>query len=374
MSELDPAVRELAAAYGVATEYWDWQGGHVEVGVATVLAVLGALGIDASSPERARDALTGRRDAYWRRMLPTVLVVRTGTEAWFPVHVPHGAPVEVWVELEDGGVRGDVAQRDHWVDPQPLNGGLVGEATFALPGDLPLGWHRLRARSGLIEADVPLVVPPALGDRRVWGFLTQLYQVRSTRSWGIGDLADLADLAAWSGHELGAGFVLVNPLHAACPVPPIEPSPYLPVTRRFAGPLYLRVEAIPEFAYLDDAARGQVHRLAAPLLAASRTAALLDRDLAWTAAFATQGGGHQHGRQAHEHRHGARQRDEVAGQQHDVTGRQVQGAGARGPGRGDEAGGAEQLEQHPGHRPETAVEHVEPLRAATPPCAASWLV
>ena len=290
MSELDPAVRELAAAYGVATEYWDWQGGHVEVGVATVLAVLGALGIDASSPERARDALTGRRDAYWRRMLPTVLVVRTGTEAWFPVHVPHGAPVEVWVELEDGGVRGDVAQRDHWVDPQPLNGGLVGEATFALPGDLPLGWHRLRARSGLIEADVPLVVtpavlglPPALGDRRVWGFLTHLYQVRSTRSWGIGDLADLADLAAWSGHELGAGFVLVNPLHAACPVPPIEPSPYLPVTRRFAGPLYLRVEAIPEFAYLDDAARGQVHRLAAPLLAASRTAALLDRDLAWTA-------------------------------------------------------------------------------------------
>ena len=52
---------------------------------------------------------------------------------------------------------------------------------------------------------------------RSWGFAVQLYSLRSRQSWGHGDLRDLADLAAWSACELGAGFVLINPLHAAEP-------------------------------------------------------------------------------------------------------------------------------------------------------------
>ena len=52
----------------------------------------------------------------------------------------------------------------------------------------------------------------------------------------------------WAGARHGAGYVLVNPLHAAAPTKPMEPSPYLPTSRRFTNPLYLRVEAIDEFA------------------------------------------------------------------------------------------------------------------------------
>ena len=83
--------------------------------------------------------------------------------------------------------------------------------------------------------------------RRGWGFAVQLYSVRSRASWGHGDLHDLADLAAWSGGDLGADFVLVNPLHAAEPQPPVSPSPYLPMSRRQISPLYLRIEDIPEY-------------------------------------------------------------------------------------------------------------------------------
>ena len=85
------------------------------------------------------------------------------------------------------------------------------------------------------------------------------------------------------GPELGAGFVLVNPLHAAEPIPPLTPSPYLPVTRRFANPLYLRVEDIPEIAGLTKDIRADVERLAAPLRLRSRTTELLDRDTTWAA-------------------------------------------------------------------------------------------
>jgi 4-alpha-glucanotransferase len=301
VTSLDPAVRDLATALGVATEYWDWQGRHVEVQAETVVPVLAALGVDASTADSAAAALAEQRLRRWRQVLPDCTVVRSGRPGRVWVHVPHEAPVRLWVVLEDGGTRHDTAQVDHWVEPQPVDGTLVGEATFALPGDLPLGWHALHAQSGDGPVHVaPLVVTPdrlslptALRDRRAWGFMTQLYQVRSRRSWGLGDLADLADLAGWSGHDLGAGFVLVNPLHAAAPSLPVEPSPYLPATRRFASPLYLRPEAVPEAAYLapDERARlaalaASAQRPAAPAVAArgaGPTMDLLARDPVWVA-------------------------------------------------------------------------------------------
>ena len=119
--------------------------------------------------------------------------------------------------------------------------------------------------------------------RRSWGFAVQLYSVRSRASWGHGDLHDLADLAVWSGRDLGADFVLVNPLHAAEPLPPVSPSPYLPMSRRQISPLYLRIEDIPEYQGLSASDRARVEALAAPLRAASTTAALIDRDAVWAA-------------------------------------------------------------------------------------------
>jgi 4-alpha-glucanotransferase len=119
--------------------------------------------------------------------------------------------------------------------------------------------------------------------RRGWGFAVQLYSVRSRASWGHGDLRDLADLAAWSGDDLGADFVLVNPLHAAEPRTPVSPSPYLPMSRHQISPLYLRIEDIPEYQGLSAGDRARVEALAAPLRAASGTAALIDRDAVWAA-------------------------------------------------------------------------------------------
>ena len=122
--------------------------------------------------------------------------------------------------------------------------------------------------------------------RRSWGFAVQLYSVRSRGSWGHGDLRDLADLATWSGTTLDADFVLVNPLHAAEPTVPISPSPYLAMTRRHLSPLYLRIEDVPEYGRLGAGDRARVDALGAPLRAASRTAALIDRDAVWGAKLA----------------------------------------------------------------------------------------
>ena len=119
--------------------------------------------------------------------------------------------------------------------------------------------------------------------QRSWGFTVQLYSLRSRASWGHGDLRDLAEFAAWAARDLGAGFVLINPLHAAEPLPPVSPSPYLPMSRRWISPLYLRIEDIPEFAELNFPERTRLTALGNPLRAASGTAALIDRDAVWLA-------------------------------------------------------------------------------------------
>jgi 4-alpha-glucanotransferase len=127
----------------------------------------------------------------------------------------------------------------------------------------------------------PVLAPTP--DTRSWGFSVQLYSVRSRQSWGHGDLGDLADLATWSGTDLGADFLLINPLHAVEPVPPLSASPYLPMTRRFTSPLYLRVEDIPEYGTLTAGDRVRIDSLAAPLRTRNASSELLDRDEVWRA-------------------------------------------------------------------------------------------
>lgn len=282
------SLRALAERLGVACAYHDWTGNFLTVPNETVVAVLAALGIRAGTEEERTEAIREQDRRYWSRPLPPAVVTRSGSESTFWAHVTHGAPAQVWVVLEDGTHRGEVRQVDNFTAPFDLDGRLVGEASFALPTDLPLGYHRLHLKSGAEESDTSLIVTPAwlglparMGARRAWGLATQLYSVRSRGSWGIGDLADLADLAVWAGARHGADYVLVNPLHAAAPVAPMEPSPYLPTSRRFVSPLYLRVEAIREFASLSG--RKRVRALRDSLNTGPAAATTIDRDSAWTA-------------------------------------------------------------------------------------------
>lgn len=280
----------LANSYGVATEYFDQAGDLKQVSAVTVQAVLASLGVDASTPTSCAAALEERNLDHWRRMLPPVFVMRQHNNAETWVHVVDGDPVRVWMELDDGGYRHDVQQLENPTPPRLVDGRMIGEASFRIPSDLPLGWHTLHAESRGRRCSVPLVVSPerlvlpaSLQERHGWGFALQLYAMRSSRSWGIGDLADLADLTSWSGYHLGADFIQINPLHAAEPIAPMAPSPYLPVTRRFVNPLYIRVEDIPEYAYLDDQDRERIHHLAEEFEAVNTSDALLDRDRSWAA-------------------------------------------------------------------------------------------
>ncbi|WP_156252554.1 4-alpha-glucanotransferase [Pseudactinotalea terrae] len=283
-------LRSLARAHGVATEYWDIDGTQRHVSAHTIRSVLAALDVPAESEEEISQSLLDAELAPWRHMLPPSVVVSEGVASRVPVHVADGADATLVVELEEGG-EVVLQQVDEWTPAREVDGAMRGRATFELPRTLPLGWHTLRASSGGSQAHAPLAITPArlelpdlspeLGDRS-WGLMTQLYSVRSSRSWGFGDLADLAELTTIGG-ELGADFLLVNPLHAAEPTTPITPSPYLPATRRFVNPLYIRPEEIPEIGYLPTSQRTLVEWAYEGVAPANEDPGPIDRDAVWDA-------------------------------------------------------------------------------------------
>lgn len=286
MTDVADSLVELARRYGVAITYDDWTGGHRVVSESTLVATLAALGVAAGTEDDRQSALTALDHDHWRRTLPPTVVTRTGRAASFWVHVTHGHAIGCWIRLEDGTVRTGLRQLQNDTPPRDLDDRLIGEATFELPADLPIGYHRLHVDAGGVDADAALIVAPdaamlpaALGGGRTWGIAAQLYSVRSEKSWGIGDLTDLTDLAVWSASRYGAGFILVNPLHAAAPAAPMEPSPYLPTSRRFVNPIYLRVEAIPEFAYVSD--RGELRKARSVAQGRAKKSTLIDRDSVW---------------------------------------------------------------------------------------------
>jgi 4-alpha-glucanotransferase len=263
---------QLAQLHGVEVSYRPAPGRTVHAPEATVTAVLGAFGVDASTPRAVREAIARHQQQSRSRLLPQCVVLRAGRA--LRLDVPDGTVLTA--ALEDG-------------TSHEVPGGDE-------PPALPYGYHTLHAVTpdGRTACAPLIVVPERIGageqpPPRTYGFMAQLYSVLSSQSWGMGDLADLADLAGWAGRALGAGFLTVNPLHSALVTSavgePTDPSPYRPSSRRFPDPVYLRIEEIPEYAYLP--AEDREH--AADLLlqaTALRDAvldkdALIDRDAVW---------------------------------------------------------------------------------------------
>ena len=287
-------LRELAATYAISRQYTGFGGHVVEVSDDTLLKTLDALGVDLGdrSEQALAAAITRRHDEEFARPLPRCVVATHGYPYVVNVHVVDGAPAAVTVALE-GGDSVTVPQVENWTPPRTVGDVTYGEASFEIPPDLPLGWHSLTLCSDDLTATCALVVAPArlsttqqfLNDP-VAGVMAQLYSVRSTTSWGIGDFHDLGLLGTTLG-AMGAGdFILINPLHAGEPIPPLEDSPYLPTTRRFTNPIYIRVEDIPEFAQLPEELREDIHEMADEFAQLNTDGALIDRNPIFAAKLA----------------------------------------------------------------------------------------
>lgn len=202
----DPRLR-LAEVWGVHARYHDQMGALHETGVDTAVALLRALGIEATTEAQA-EAHLAAGDAH----LPWDVVCEAGTAPWLDIG---DSP---WVlTLEDG------------TEIEGLGGDNLPE--------LPLGIHRLVARSSHGEQKVTLFsAPPRIPlPPRGWGMTVPLYALSER---GIGTYEDLKPLVESLGAK-GAGFLGMNPVHAGFPTHAAMFSPYSPSHRRRLNVLHL---------------------------------------------------------------------------------------------------------------------------------------
>lgn len=202
--------------------YWDVAGQWRDIPEATAQAVLEAMGAGGRRPQGPGPLVTVDQATPGPE---------GGGERLWPAEWPAGTLV-----LEGGGT-------------VPLRPGQPQ------PPDVPPGYHRLQPEGGGAPLTVAVCPPrcPSPPAGRTWGWSSQLYATRSATSWGMGDFADLRRLVGWAG-EHGAGFVLLNPLHAPAAGPVPEPSPYFPSSRCFLNPLYIRIEEVPGATDLPEVA------------------------------------------------------------------------------------------------------------------------
>ena len=155
-------------------------------------------------------------------------------------------------------------------EQQTITGLVASTAELSVTGDyriadrgylrywLPLqalqlvsGYYQLSLQCELGEFTATLLVSegraylPADAQQKHWGVSLQLYALRSSGKWQIGDFIDLYEYTQWLASK-GAGFILLNPLHALSIDKPDYPSPYSPSDRRYINPLYIRPESIAE--------------------------------------------------------------------------------------------------------------------------------
>ena len=76
------------------------------------------------------------------------------------------------------------------------------------------------------------------------GILIPLFSAPGDRSWGIGDIGDLPRMTSW----LAAGSQQVLQLLPINEMAPSQQSPYSAISAMAIDPIYIDVNAIPEFA------------------------------------------------------------------------------------------------------------------------------
>lgn len=270
---------ELAAHCGIASAYYDNWGRQHQTSAETKRGILAAMGHAVGTGEVLREAVQRCRDAPWRQACEPVLVWRHDQPSgqWsfrLPVEESEDRDLRiVWKVFDEQGALQRKAEAGPGMTPAEtttVDGRRHIRLALPIPDGLAPGYYDLvaqaKTQAGEVTGTLRLILVPSrchvpqrmLEGERIWGLALQLYALRSTRNWGVGDLGDLARFVERAAGDLGVGVVGINPLHALKNTRPYHISPYSPDSRLFLNVLYIAVEQIPDLIE-SEPARAMLH-------------------------------------------------------------------------------------------------------------------
>ncbi|AMK31796.1 4-alpha-glucanotransferase [Pseudomonas mosselii] len=217
-------LHRLAARVGLARDWIDANNRPQQVSDEVLRRVLAGLGHPAGDAAAIAASLRAVEQAEDSEHLPPLLTVDIGQPLDLRRYFTAGR--QAYCTLEDGSLR-----------RLPL------DTQARLPGELPLGYHRvdIDGRSFSVA-----VAPPrchALEDRveqqppRCWGIAAQLYSLRRPGDGGYGDCLALEQLAR-NAAERGADALAISPIHTLSAFDQRHFSPYSPSSRLLRNVLY----------------------------------------------------------------------------------------------------------------------------------------
>ena len=236
----------IADRMGIESEFRDARGQIVQTRPETKRALLAAMGVDPADVQRLE------RETWLHTVPPVQVVDADAGSLDVQLVLPAGSGMVAWrLILEDGG---EWSGRTGFDELQRIavlehDDRTLERRRLVLEGHLPWGYHRLEVG----DATMTVVVTPGrcwlpeqFAERgRLWGIAAQLYLLRSTTNWGIGDFSDLRRLVELAASH-GAAVIGLNPLHAMFLDNPGHASPYSPASRLLLNVLNIDVSAVPE--------------------------------------------------------------------------------------------------------------------------------
>lgn len=282
----DELINELAELYGIIHEYWDIFGKKHITSVETKKAILKAMKLNVDSTDNINYEINLKKRGAWNLFVPMVKVISINEQ---PIKIP------IYIHVKEGeennllikwSLEDEHGQKDYFVIPENaifisdqryIDGMRYIKIELKDKGNRDIGYYsatvscrttdsELIGSSRLIIAPDACYIPPELdipsspslhqGERasgdmpelvngKTWGLSLNLYSMRSSQNWGVGDFNDLRRIIKWIS-DLKGGFVGINPLHAIPNKKPFGISPYSPISRLYKNFIYLDIENIPE--------------------------------------------------------------------------------------------------------------------------------
>ena len=259
---MEEKLKQLAEKLGIATSYKDsgLVSKEYEIPDSTIRYIAEKLGYKAGNLGEVEKSLADFEKRRWQTTLENIYVVEQGAiniDAVIPKDQEQSY-FALQLENKDTGISSavtfDIISTGELFS---IGKTLYTKMLITVTSDLPIGYYKITFTVGDKSYKSTLAVAPkecyeneVLQGGKTWGYAIQLYSLKSDHNWGVGDFSDLQRFIEICA-RCGADIIGLNPLNVLVHTYPENASPYNSISRLFLNPIYIDIEAVPEFKSED---------------------------------------------------------------------------------------------------------------------------